>query len=886
MPARCRSAVIALLALSCAPTPVIASGSPSPSTAAVPSMTAAVTSVAGPGYCAGAARRDATSATVRALAVDSAGDVFFDTGPPAAGLVARVGADGSVSTLSTGVPSGRPSHAVGAGQALVPTPGRLAADGTGGVLVAAGARVIDVDESNALTTVAGDPSAIGDVDGGGSAGDGGPATNARFARAASIATDAAGNLFIADVSSAHAVVRFINRGATSITFFGGTPGAVTVGPDRIGTIAGAASQRATAEPGATSAAALAASLPATAPVMTVVGDRLYIAVAAPDPRLARVLLVDLGSAPVSGEGVSVAPGQIIAVAGAGSGPTQAGAFPVATVTGLAATGDGRLYMAEESRHRVLQADASGNLGVTAGRPGGAQSDAGFDGDGHPAAGTRLNKPFDVKLGGGRVYIADQANDEVRAVDSDGVIRAVGGGGVATRWACSGGSTGVGLFGSPGAPTGVAVDESGVVYMALPALNRVQRIDLAGVVTTVAGGGPRAAGCQRDASCAGFSGDGGRATDALLDRPTALALGSGGDLYILDAGNARVRSVNLTDHSIEGLGITVGHGDIATVAGSGTPGFTGDGGSATRARILGAPAYARRADSIMAQVSDPRSYSLGSLAVGRDGNLFLAGGAGHTVRRIDASGRITSVTTAADAVSGRCCADPVALASDPAGDLFIADRGTDDAGALHPRVWLMNRTGRARTVLGVPVPRDAIISVAGDGAFGSDGDGGPAVQASLEVPIAVATDPNGGLYVAEAGVSTGGGVLLSDVRGVDAAGRITTVIGGGGVTFNGDGLPPLLTDLNLPSGVVADRCGNLLIADTGNDRVRRALLAGACPPIGNAAAQPGGQPLALVLVLVVLIGMITLVAVATTIWMRARRRRRRVRPPEGISNGGR
>ena len=868
---RVRHAAIGLLAMLGAPPLLAAAASSQPSVPAAPPES--VASVAGPGYCDTTGRRDATAATVRSLAVDTAGDVFFDTGPPAAGLVARVAPDGSVSTLSTGVPSGRPPAAPTTVPGLIPSPGRLAADGTGGVLIAAGARVVDVDPSSGLSTIAGDPTGVGDSDGSGSAGDGGAAANARFARAASLATDEAGNVFIADVSGggdALSVVRFLNRGTRSITFFGGTPGAITVEPGAMARIAGAVSHHTTAEPGSTPVTSLGAYLPGAAPVMAVAGDRLYIAVSAPDPRRARLLLVDLGSEPVRGLGVMVEPGQIVAVGGADSGPTKATAFPLATVTGIAATDDGRVYLAEESHHRVLQADAAGDLTVIAGRSGGAQSDAGFDGNGQVAVGTRLDRPFDVKRGGGRIYIADQGNDEVRAVDNDGVIRAVAGGGVANRWVCSG-SPGSGVFGSAGAPTGVAVADSGVVYVALPALNRVQRINLAGLVTTIAGGGGGGAGCRGDPLCAGFSGDGGPANGARLDRPTAVALASEDELYILDAGNARVRLVNLGTAAIEAHGVTINAGAIATVAGTGVAGFDGNGGRATHARILGAPGYARRAVSIASQLDDPRAYVLGSMAAGRDGDVFLAGD--RTVRRIDAAGWITSVTAPAEPDSGRCCTDPVAVAEDGAGNLFIADRGTDSAGALHSRIWVMNRTGHSETVLGVPVERGATVVVAGDGAFGSDGDGGPALQASLEAPIAIAVAAHSGrLFVAEAGKSSGGGVRLSDVRQIDTAGTITTIVGGGAAAFNGDGLPPPLTDLDLPSGVAADRCGNLLIADTGSDRVRRVLLTGDCAPLGEAASQGGGLPLA---PLLGVIGTMGFIGVATT-WLRVRTRKRAAR----------
>ncbi|MFJ4336535.1 RICIN domain-containing protein [Streptomyces sp. NPDC088915] len=294
--------------------------------------------------------------------------------------------------------------------------------------------------------------------------------------------------------------------------------------------------------------------------------------------------------------------------------------------GIAVDGAGTLYFSDHGNHRIRKVTADGTITTIAGT-----GIAGYKGDDVPAASTQLNWPRDVVVdGAGTVYIADSSNHRIRKVAADGTISTVAG----TGRAGFGGDGGPAASAQLNNPFGLAVDGTGVLYVAEYNGHRVRRITTDGKISTVAGTG-----------VAGSKGDGGLATSAQLNRPQALAVNGAGDLYIADSGNHRIRKVAVD-------------GRISTVAGTGTAGFGGDGEQAT-----------------LAQLNSP----LGVMADGT-GALYIADSSNHRVRKVAPDGTISTVAgTGAAAFGGddgpaasAPLNNPVGLAVDRAGALHIAD----------------------------------------------------------------------------------------------------------------------------------------------------------------------------------------------------------------------
>ena len=325
------------------------------------------------------------------------------------------------------------------------------------------------------------------------------------------------------------------------------------------------------------------------------------------------------------------------------------------------------------------------------------------------------------------------------------------------------------------PSDVAADGLGNFFLASPASHQIYKVDAAGNLTTLAGTGEP-----------GFAGDGGPAVHARLDGPQGLATGLHGTLFIADSGNNRIRRVD-------------SDGTIATLAGTGERGFSGEGGSAANAR-LNAP---------FGVASDLR------------GNVFVADTFNHRIRMVDHAGNITTIAgygrVGFSGDGGRAVAaslsHPNGVALDAQGHLYIAD-------TLNHRVRKVDPDGNISTIAGL-------------GAVGFSGDGGPAVNAMLAEPTGLAVDGAGNLLIADFGNSR--------VRRVDAAGVITTVAGTGASAYSGDSGPAMDAGLNRPQGVAADGAGNVLVADALNHRVRKVNAMGTISTIaGNGAIGDVGD----------------------------------------------
>ena len=321
------------------------------------------------------------------------------------------------------------------------------------------------------------------------------------------------------------------------------------------------------------------------------------------------------------------------------------------------------------------------------------------------------------------------------------------------------------------PLGAAADADGHVYIADTGTHRIRRVDaVTGRITTVAGTGE-----------AGFTGDGGPAVQARLERPQGVAVDAAGNIYIGDTGNGRIRRIDAVT------------GNITTIAGNGTFGFGGDGGPATAA-VFG---------------------EIVALAVGPRGGLYIADGldgqarGNNRVRRIELdSGVITTLAGDGDfsfggddglAVEAGLTVEDIAV--DASGNIFIADFN-------NYRIRRVDvETGIITTVAG----RGPVFG----GGGGFSGDGGPAAAALLDLPGGLAVDTDGTLYVSDTGNNR--------IRAVDpGTGDIFTLAGTGSAGTDGDGGPAPLAELREPTRLVLDADGNLIVVDTGNSRIRKVL----------------------------------------------------------------
>jgi len=304
--------------------------------------------------------------------------------------------------------------------------------------------------------------------------------------------------------------------------------------------------------------------------------------------------------------------------------------------------------------------------------------------------------------------------------------------------------------------------------------------ITGTITTVAGNGSFH-----------FGGDGGPAVSAGL-QAGGVAVDAAGNVFIADTANHRIRKVTPA-------------GLITTVAGAGTAGFSGDGGSA-----------------LSAEFNLPVS-----VAVDAGNNLYIADFLNHRIRKVTASGVISTIAgNGADGFGGdggpATAAQfhaPQGIALDAAGNIFVADHGNNASGTYN----------RVRRI----TPDGMINTLAGTGPFGFSGDGGLAVDALLSIPNGVAVDTSGNLFIADENNFR--------IRKVTSDGLISTVAGNGVPGFGGDGGPATSAELKYPSGVVVDGAGNLFIVDSENDRIRKVTPAGIISTVaGNGTRGTGGS----------------------------------------------
>lgn len=315
-------------------------------------------------------------------------------------------------------------------------------------------------------------------------------------------------------------------------------------------------------------------------------------------------------------------------------------------------------------------------------------------------------------------------------------------------------------------TGVAVDTDGNVYFTDGAANTVHKVTISnGKIHTVAG---KFIGFN--VSGEAFGGDGGSATEATLNTPMAVAVDGSGNMVISDAANMRLRYVTSSNNT------------ITTITGTGDQGYTGEGDDASEATI----------------------WNPFGIATDDDGNIYFADSQNNVIRKITTStGIITTVAGTGPAHAGfggdggpateAKLHTPAGVAIDADGSLYISDSGN----------------GRIRKVSA----DGTITTIAGTGASGFSGDGGPATAATFSALKGIAIDSDGNIFICDAGNNV--------IRKVTAAdGKIQTIAGTpGSGGFAGDGSPATQAKLNNPWGVAVDSNGNVFIADTDNAAIR-------------------------------------------------------------------
>jgi hypothetical protein len=707
----------------------------------------------------------------------------------------RAGLAGVISTVAGGV--GGPGTATGV--AMVPC-GVSFADGH--LYIGTGSAVRKMSTSSDRLTTAAGTGVTGQF------GNGGPAAKASLNEACSAGADSSGNLLIADTDN-----EWIRVVAASTGSFYGQ--AMTSG--HIYTAAGSGKGGFSGDGGP----AISAKL--NAPESMTVDGAGNLVIADTGNQRVRVVAATTGTF----YGQAMTAGDIYTVAGTGAAGFSGDGGP-ATGAGLfdpyqvAVDGAGNLVVADLGNNRVRvvaassgtfygQAMTAGDIYTVAGT--GA---AGYSGDDGLATGAELNFPSGVAVdAAGNLVIADSANERVRVVAATtGAFygQAMTAGGIYTV----AGTGTAGFFGSGGAatsaelndPSAVAVDGAGNLVIAETGNNRVRVVAAstgsfygkamhAGRIYALAGSGSTT-----------FSGDSAAAASAELYEPSGVAVDGAGNLVIADTDNQRVRVVAASTGALFGQAMTTGH--MYTIAGTGTLGFSGDGGPATSAELWGPSGVAvDGAGNVVITDSFNDRVRVVAATTGTFYGQPMITGDIYTVAGTGVLGFSGDGGPATGAELDR----PSGVAVDGAGNLVIADTGNE-------RIRVVAAT--TGTFYGQPMTAGDIYTVAGTGTAGFSGSGQPAIGAELNLPSGVAIDGTGNLVIADTEnnrirvVAASTGALYGQAM---TTGHIYTVAGTGKRGASGDGGPGTSAQLAEPSGVAVDGAGNLVIADSFNDRIR-------------------------------------------------------------------
>jgi sugar lactone lactonase YvrE len=654
---------------------------------------------------------------VRGVAVDAAGNVYIADGYGE--RIRRVSPDGAITTIAGNGTDGFSGDLGPAIDAQLQIPTDMAVDAVGNLFIVDKFNHVirQVDPNGTITTVAGTGTA-------GYSGDGGFALGAMLDTPNGVAVDGAGNLYIADTNN-HAIRHVDTHGV--ITTIAGKPTMIGVsgdgGPATAALLSYPAGVRLDAAGNLYFAEATTSRIRRidTAGVITTFAGNSttgYAGDGGPATSAAlngpggvaidatgAVLIADSGNQiirrvdPTTGIITTIAG---IVTTGMCTGAGDGGPATAASLCGASkiAVGAGGLYIAESTTIRHV--DASGTVSTFAGTRAIGSTD-----DGGASTSAAIGENGIAIDPSGAILLADVYGHRIRRCDPSGIVSTFAG----TTVSGSSGDGGPATSAQLQAPSDIVFDGSGNLLVADQG-GSVRRIDTNGTITTVAGTG-----------VAGWKGDGGPATSAQIN-PSAIAIDGAGNIYLAETGTSTVRKIGT-------------NGIITTIAGIGTPGYSGDNGPAASAKL-----------------NQPTG-----VAVDTAGNVFIADTYNFRIRRVTPNGTISTIAgTGVRGASGDGGPATAAtmetlsrLAFDATGNLFLTDSFVD-------KIRRIDTHG-------------IITTIAGKGNFsGSAGDGGPVANAWLISPTAIIIDPGGAIYVADEGIRRiSNGIIMAVAGNVDPRG---------------------------------------------------------------------------------------------------------------------
>ncbi len=474
----------------------------------------------------------------------------------------------------------------------------------------------------------------------------------------------------------------------------------------------------------------------------------------------------------------------VIVSFAGSNGSAAINAEFASPGGIAVDASGRVYVTDTTLRIVRSIDPDGGTVAAVG----AAADTGA-----PSVEGDLISPSRLLVDGkGRLIVATL--DAIHMIEPGRPAIVVAGNGKA-GFAGDGESA---LNAQFNGNSGMAIDSGGNLLVADRGNGRIRRIDPFGWVSTIAGTGQ-----------GGSNGDGGPAVDASLDKPVDVAVGPDGSIFVAELGGHRIRRIRPD-------------GVITTYAGNGLAGLSGDGGPA-----------------IDASLDSPRA-----IAVDSEGNLYIADWRNRVLRKVAVDGTITTVAGLASEGALRegrpafsvALPPPLDLALGPEGTLYVILQGTRKIHLLRPSS-ASEQTDECGGAPTAPVPRPPLIAdglaviVAGDTDAGFSGDQGPVAEAQFAIPQSFAIADDGRILVADSGNHR--------IRVISTDGVVATLAGTGAPGYSGDGGPASEARISGPKAIEVDGRGNVFFFDSGNFRIRRVDTCGIIETVaGN--GRPGSE----------------------------------------------